>query len=144
MSYTLICNHNFCKQRQKKLLMKFFTPKEQSKNYLSLFGGDQASLSFEFHKVLIFKWRGGCEVNLCSLGFRHADRFHGNYKRGYIFIEECQLLHILGRNLHKKLFNSSILFEGIFLKHRHFRVGTTRMTNIIHLSWLSGFITLYN
>ena len=34
--------------------MKFFAPKEQSKNYLSLFGGDQASLNFEFHKVLIF------------------------------------------------------------------------------------------
>ena len=90
--------------------MKFFAPKEQSKNYLSLFGGDQASLNFEFHKVLIFKWRGGCEVNLSILGFHHADRFHGNYNKGYIFIEERQLLHILGRNFHKKLVNASILF----------------------------------
>ena len=69
----------------------------------------QASLNFEFHKVLIFKWRGGFEVNLCILGFRHADRFHGNYNKAYIFIEERQLLHILERNFYKKLVNVSIL-----------------------------------
>ena len=65
-------------------------------------------------------------------------------KQGVYFYWRTPASLHFGKNFPKETCLCFHSFLRNFLKNCHFKVGKTRKTNIIHLSWLSEFIILYS